>query len=103
MFTLFLYFRSRSLALNCNYKHFFKLFIQSLINRDYSYAPAVALSIVTEMSIPSSIVVMGLVVTVYTSMGGLKGVIWTDFFQFAVMVFGLVSVAVTVCIQLLNV
>ncbi|CAG2177072.1 unnamed protein product, partial [Oppiella nova] len=58
------------------------------------FAPSIALSIVTDMSISSSILVIGLIVTIYTSMGGLKGVIWTDFFQFTVMVAGVLAVII---------
>ncbi|CAG2122403.1 unnamed protein product, partial [Medioppia subpectinata] len=58
------------------------------------FAPSIALSIVTDMSITSSILIIGSVVTVYTSLGGLKGVIWTDFFQFSVMMFGLMAVVI---------
>ncbi|CAG2166362.1 unnamed protein product [Oppiella nova] len=50
------------------------------------FAPSIALSIVTDMSITS--------ITIYTSMGGLKGVVWTDFFQFTVMITGLLAVLI---------
>lgn len=63
---------------------------------DDRFAPAIALSIVTNMSITSSIFIIGVIVTVYTSLGGLKGVIWTDFFQFSIMMFGMVAVIVRV-------
>ncbi|CAG2105751.1 unnamed protein product [Medioppia subpectinata] len=58
------------------------------------FAPSIALSIVTDMSITSSILVIGFIVTIYTSLGGLKGVIWTDFFQFCVMIIGLMAVVI---------
>ena len=45
------------------------------------YLPAVAFSTVTGVPLAWSIIVMGLVVTIYTTMGGLEGVIWTDAIQ----------------------
>lgn len=45
------------------------------------YAPSLALNAVAGISLPLSILTMGLVCTLYTSVGGIKGVIWTDVFQ----------------------
>ncbi|XP_054156354.1 sodium-coupled monocarboxylate transporter 1-like [Oppia nitens] len=58
------------------------------------FAPAIALSIVTDMSIKSSILIIGLIVTLYTSLGGLKGVIWSDVFQFIVIIAGLMVIVI---------
>ncbi|XP_054166337.1 sodium-coupled monocarboxylate transporter 2-like [Oppia nitens] len=58
------------------------------------FAPSIALSIVTDISINSSILLIGLIVTLYTSLGGLKGVIWTDVFQFSIILFGLLAIAI---------
>lgn len=63
-------------------------------NVENRFAPAIALSIVTDMSITACIFVIGLIVTLYTSLGGLKGVVWTDFFQFSIMMIGLIAVIV---------
>ena len=58
------------------------------------YLPAQAFHIITGFSLPWTIVVMGAVVTVYTIMGGMEAVIWTDFAQAFVMLAGaLLSVA----------
>jgi hypothetical protein len=38
------------------------------------FAPAIALSIVTDISITTGILIIGFIVTLYTSLGGLKGV-----------------------------
>ena len=58
------------------------------------YLPALAFSMVTGAPLLWTIVLMGAVVTVYTVMGGIEAVIWTDFVQAIIMVAGaVVSVA----------
>jgi SSS family solute:Na+ symporter len=58
------------------------------------FLPALAFHIITGFSLPWTIVVMGAVVTLYTVMGGMEAVIWTDFAQAIVILAGaLVSVA----------
>jgi len=54
------------------------------------FLPALAFSMVTGAPLLPTIVVMGVVVTVYTVMGGIEAVIWTDFVQAIVMVAGAV-------------
>ena len=54
------------------------------------YAPALALSTVSGLNLWTAIVVMGLVATAYTTLGGLAAVIWTDVVQFLVLAFGAV-------------
>lgn len=63
---------------------------------DYRYAPAIALSIVTHMSVTASILLTGFVVTVYTALGGLKGVVWTDTLQFMMIFGGLLAIVIQV-------
>lgn len=60
------------------------------------YAPCVALERATGGTIKTvySIIVSGFVATFYTSLGGLKAVVWTDAFQFVVMVAGIVLIIV---------
>uniref|UniRef100_A0A8U8B615 Sodium-dependent multivitamin transporter n=1 Tax=Geospiza parvula TaxID=87175 RepID=A0A8U8B615_GEOPR len=58
------------------------------------YAPALALNAVTGFDLWSAVLTMGLVCTLYTTLGGLKAVIWTDVFQTLVMVAGQVAVIV---------
>ncbi|XP_055948477.1 putative sodium-dependent multivitamin transporter [Argiope bruennichi] len=58
------------------------------------YAPVLALSAVTDLSIEASIIVFGLVCSFYCAVGGLKGVLWTDVFQSALMFLCLVIVYV---------
>jgi len=50
------------------------------------YVPALAFSTVTGMSIVVTIILLGLLTTLYTAMGGIEAVIWTDVAQFFVMV-----------------
>ncbi|RUS87058.1 hypothetical protein EGW08_005211 [Elysia chlorotica] len=55
------------------------------------YAPAVALSQVTGLSREISVLAMGLVCTFYTSIGGIRAVVWTDAFQLIVVWAGLLA------------
>ncbi|RKX32373.1 MAG: hypothetical protein DRP71_12110 [Verrucomicrobia bacterium] len=66
------------------------------------YVPALALSVVTgnQVSAVTLIVGIGTIVTLYTMMGGIRAVIWTDLVQFFIMFTGL---AVTIVIVLRNV
>ena len=50
-----------------------------------TYAPALALKEVTGLPLSFTILCTGLVTTVYTMMGGMKAVIWTDVMQLAVL------------------
>jgi len=52
------------------------------------YLPAIALNVVTGFDILLCIAVMGLVSVVYTMMGGIEGVIWTDVVQVVVLMGG---------------
>ncbi|MCC6416159.1 MAG: sodium:solute symporter [Opitutaceae bacterium] len=52
------------------------------------FLPSLAMSAVTGMDVNTSILIMGLVTIVYTAMGGMKAVIWTDFIQVVVMLGG---------------
>ncbi|CAG2173502.1 unnamed protein product [Oppiella nova] len=63
------------------------------------YGPAVALSAVTPLSIPMSILLVGFICTFYTSIGGIKAVIWTDVLQGSLMLLGVLVVIVTGVIE----
>jgi len=52
------------------------------------YLPAIALSVVTNIDIKICIVSVGLFSIIYTVMGGIEAVIWTDVFQIIVLLFG---------------
>lgn len=58
------------------------------------YAPALALNAVTGFDLWGAVLAMGLVSTLYTALGGLKAVIWTDVFQTVVMFAGQTAVIV---------
>ncbi|KAM9240848.1 LOW QUALITY PROTEIN: sodium-dependent multivitamin transporter [Leptosomus discolor] len=58
------------------------------------YTPALALNAVTGFDLWSAVLTMGLVCTLYTTLGGLKAVIWTDVFQTLVMFAGQLAVIV---------
>nr|BAL53841.1 SSS sodium solute transporter superfamily protein [uncultured Acidobacteriota bacterium] len=48
------------------------------------YAPSLVLSMITDISLTESVLLMGLATTIYTFLGGARAVIWTDVFQFFV-------------------
>ncbi|KAM5292385.1 sodium-dependent multivitamin transporter [Ctenodactylus gundi] len=56
------------------------------------YAPSLALNAVTGFDLWLSVLTLGIVCTVYTALGGLKAVIWTDVFQTLVMFLGQLAV-----------
>lgn len=58
------------------------------------YTPALALNAVTGLNVWISVVVLGVICTIYTTIGGLKAVIWTDVFQTLVMVAGQLAVII---------
>lgn len=51
------------------------------------YTPALALNTVTDVNVWISVVILCVICTLYTTLGGLKAVIWTDVFQ-AIVMFG---------------
>ena len=58
------------------------------------YAPSLALSTVSGFSMLGCILTLGALATLYTVLGGMKAVIWTDFVQFIVLAGGLVFMIV---------
>jgi SSS family transporter len=59
------------------------------------YAPALAMSIVTGIPLWGCICMMGLLATLYTALGGISAVVWTDAIQFIILVGGAIWVAVS--------
>jgi len=60
-----------------------------------TYAPALALEAVTGLPLWFTIVCTGLLTTFYTTLGGMKAVIWTDVMQLVVLFGGQVIIALT--------
>jgi sodium-coupled monocarboxylate transporter 8/12 len=59
-----------------------------------TYAPALALQQVTGIPLWLTILLTGALTTLYTTLGGMKAVIWTDVMQFVVLVGGQVAIFV---------
>ena len=58
------------------------------------YAPALALSVTAGIPLWVAILLMGLMATLYTVLGGLAAVLWTDVAQFTILVAGAIWVAI---------
>ncbi|CAH1272098.1 SLC5A12 [Branchiostoma lanceolatum] len=58
------------------------------------YTPSLALNAVTGLTLWGAVIGMGVVCTFYTSLGGMKAVMWTDTFQVFVMVAGFLAVII---------
>ena len=52
----------------------------------FIYGPGTALNAMTNLKETYSIVIIGTIATIYTAIGGIKAVIWTDFYQAVVMI-----------------
>ena len=63
------------------------------------YLPALALSAVTGINVSTCIIVMGVLATVYTVMGGMEAVIWTDVLQLFVLVGGMLVALGMILVQ----
>nr|KAG5688219.1 hypothetical protein BaRGS_003118 [Batillaria attramentaria] len=59
-----------------------------------SFAPSTALEAVTGFPVWATIIIVGLVSTFYTTLGGMKAVVWTDVFQSVIMLAGLLAVVI---------
>ncbi|XP_035826901.1 sodium-coupled monocarboxylate transporter 1 [Aplysia californica] len=59
-----------------------------------SFAPATALEAVTGFPVWATIITIGVVATFYTSIGGMRAVVWTDVFQAMVMLAGLLAIVI---------
>jgi sodium-coupled monocarboxylate transporter 8/12 len=60
--------------------------------------PSMVLSLLTGLPLTGCVLLMGLLTTVYTTLGGMKAVIWTDVLQFSILLSG-VSAVFWVCIS----
>lgn len=71
------------------------LILQTLIYAAFLlYAPSLALNAVTGVDLWGCCIGMGCVVTFYTTLGGMKAVLWTDTFQAGVIIAGLLAVLI---------
>ena len=61
------------------------------------YLPAVALETVTGLDKWVSVWLTGGICIFYTSIGGLKAVVWTDSFQIFVMLSGFIAITIKAC------
>lgn len=60
------------------------------------YLISLALASMFGLSMQMLIVIVGVVVTIYTCIGGIKAVIWTDFIQCIVLIFGAIFCAILI-------
>nr|XP_039269843.1 sodium-coupled monocarboxylate transporter 1-like isoform X1 [Styela clava] len=58
------------------------------------YLPAVSLNAVTSIPLEWSIILTGGICTLYTTLGGMKAVIWNDVFQSIIMIAGMFAVTI---------
>ncbi|XP_076059411.1 sodium-coupled monocarboxylate transporter 2-like [Oratosquilla oratoria] len=58
------------------------------------YAPALALASVMGFPVWASIVLVGVIGTVYTALGGMRAVVWTDMLQLSVLLLGMVAIII---------
>ncbi|NXA07394.1 SC5A5 protein, partial [Sapayoa aenigma] len=70
------------------------LFPQMLYTGIVIYAPALILNQVTGLDIWASLLSTGVICTFYTTIGGMKAVIWTDVFQVFVMLSGFIAIVI---------
>ncbi|XP_067671676.1 sodium-coupled monocarboxylate transporter 2-like [Haliotis asinina] len=80
--------RVRTLTLTC-------FLIQALFYTSVVlYAPSLAVSAVTGFNVWVIVIVMGAVSTIYTAMGGMKAVLWTDTLQGSIMIIGCIVLVI---------
>jgi len=60
------------------------------------YAPALVVAEMTDFPLTAIIIAIGLIATIYTMLGGIKGVVWTDVLQMIVLLGGVVTAACVV-------
>ncbi|CAG5127309.1 unnamed protein product, partial [Candidula unifasciata] len=58
------------------------------------YAPSLALNAVTGFTLWGSVISVGIVCTLYTALGGMKAVLWTDSFQSIMMIISLLAIVI---------
>jgi SSS family solute:Na+ symporter len=63
-----------------------------------SYAAAFAITAMTGWSVPTLILIVAGITLIYTTLGGIRAVIWTDLFQFLILLTGAVVTPIYVAI-----
>ncbi|CAL4070302.1 unnamed protein product, partial [Meganyctiphanes norvegica] len=63
------------------------------------YAPTIALGYVMPMDSNINIIILGIICTVYSTLGGLRAVVWVDVFQIGVMVIGVLTIITVACVD----
>lgn len=58
------------------------------------FAPSIALSAFMGLEMWHSVVGLGVCATIYTSIGGLKAVVWTDVFQLVMILAGMIGIII---------
>ncbi|XP_052782160.1 sodium-dependent multivitamin transporter-like [Mya arenaria] len=64
------------------------------------YGPSLALNAVTGLSLWGAIISVGSLCTIYTAIGGMKAVLWTDTFQTVMMIVGLLATLIQGCYEM---
>lgn len=72
-----------------------RLFWMALV----ALAPSLALSVVTGLPVWACVTIIGLIATVYTALGGMSAVIWTDVIQFLTFMVGQILIVTFVCMK----
>jgi len=76
---------------------FFQIVNEILRMAGAVYLTSLALEVVAPIPFHWGVIITCSVCTFYTALGGIKAVIWVDFFQAFIMVFGCFSVFITTC------
>jgi len=77
----------------------FQLINQTLYMSVAVYLTSLALEVVAPIPFHWGVIITCSVCTFYTVLGGIKAVIWVDFFQAFIMIFGCFSVFITTCLK----
>lgn len=76
------------------------LVTQGLSTGAILFATALVLKFITGMSIPMAVVIVTIMALIYTTMGGMLAVIWTDVFQAAVLFGGAIVILVALFVSM---
>ncbi|XP_064595919.1 sodium-dependent multivitamin transporter-like [Liolophura sinensis] len=72
----------------------FGMLLNTLYMAVVLYGPAVAMETVANLPVWASVVLVGIASIIYTSIGGIKAVIWTDVFQCIIIFIGITAVLI---------